>query len=114
MVGTVEKRFVKEIYIADYDGENQRRVTTQMSLNINSTWSPDARSIAYASYRRAQPQIFISNIYQGTLEELTKGAGTELHCRPGRLTAHGSRLLPRATTISKSTSSTATARICAG
>ncbi len=25
--GTVEKRGVKEIYIADYDGENQRRVT---------------------------------------------------------------------------------------
>ena len=75
MAGTVEKRAVKEIYICDYDGENQRRVTTQMSMNINSTWSPDGRSIAYASYRRTQPQIFISNIFQGTLEELTKGPG---------------------------------------
>jgi TolB protein len=75
MPNTVEKRVIKEIYISDYDGENQRRVTTQMSLNINSTWSPDARSIAYASYRRIQPQIFISNIYQGTLEELTKPPG---------------------------------------
>ncbi|MQA30699.1 MAG: hypothetical protein GEU82_12825 [Luteitalea sp.] len=73
MGGTVENRGVKEIYIADYDGENQRRVTTQRSLNINSAWSPDARSIAYTSYRRGAPQIFISNIYQGTLEELTKG-----------------------------------------
>jgi TolB protein len=73
IVGTVENRGVKEIYIADYDGENQRRVTTQRSLNINSAWSPDARSIAYTSYRRGAPQIFISNIYQGTLEELTKG-----------------------------------------
>jgi len=75
MPNTIEKRVIKEIYIADYDGENQRRVTTQMSMNINSTWSPDARSIAYASYRRVQPQIFISNIYQGTLEELTKPPG---------------------------------------
>jgi TolB protein len=75
MPNTVEKRGIKEIYISDYDGENQRRVTTQMSLNINSTWSPDGRSIAYASYRRVQPQIFISNIYQGTLEELTKAPG---------------------------------------
>src|SRR5262245_7898208 len=75
MPNTVEKRVIKEIYISDYDGENQRRVTTQMSMNINSTWSPDARSIAYASYRRIQPQIFISNIYQGTLEELTKAPG---------------------------------------
>jgi TolB protein len=74
MAGTVENRGVKEIYIADYDGENQRRVTTQRSLNINSTWSPDARSIAYTSYRRGAPAIFISNIYQGTLDEPTKGA----------------------------------------
>jgi TolB protein len=74
--GTIGNRTVKEIYIADYDGENQQRVTTQRSLNINSTWSPDARSIAYASFRRGQPQILISNIYQGTLDEFTKpGSG---------------------------------------
>ena len=76
MTGTVENRNVKEIYIADYDGANQRRVTTGRSLNINPTWSPDGRSIAYASYRRGEPNIFISNIYQGTLEELTKKAGS--------------------------------------
>jgi TolB protein len=75
MPNTIERRGIREIYISDYDGENQRRVTTQLSLNINSTWSPDGRSIAYSSYRRVQPQIFISNIYQGTLEELTKPPG---------------------------------------
>jgi TolB protein len=73
--GTTESRSVKEIYMSDYDGENQRRLTVQKSLNITPTWSPDARSIAYSSYRRGQPNIFISNIYQGTLEELTKAAG---------------------------------------
>jgi TolB protein len=73
MTGTVESRGVKEIYIADYDGANQRRVTTNRSLNITPAWSPDGRSIAYTSYRRGSPNIFVSNIYQGTLEELTKG-----------------------------------------
>ena len=76
MTGTVENRNVKEIYIADYDGAGQKRVTTGRSLNINPTWSPDGRSIAYASYRRGEPNIFISNIYQGTLEELTKKTGS--------------------------------------
>jgi TolB protein len=75
MTGTVENRSVKEVYIADYDGENQRRVTVGKSLNITPTWSPDTRSIAYASYRHGLPNIFISNIYQGTLDELTKNAG---------------------------------------
>lgn len=72
MTGTTEKRGVKEIYIADYDGENQRRVTIGRSLNITPTWAPDGRSIAYSSYKRGQPNIFIQNIYQGTMEELTK------------------------------------------
>lgn len=73
--GTVESRNVKEVYIADYDGENQRRVTTNRSLNINSVWSPDGRSLAYTSYRRGPPNIFIANIYEGTGGELTQGVG---------------------------------------
>jgi TolB protein len=74
MMGTVENRGVKEIYISDYDGENQRRVTTGRSLNITPAWSPDGRSIAYTSYRRGTPTIFISHIYQGTLDEFPKAA----------------------------------------
>jgi len=75
MTGTLESRSVKEVYIADYDGENQRQVTTNHSLNITSVWSPDGRSIAYTSYRRGSPNIFIANIYAGTGEELTTGSG---------------------------------------
>ena len=75
LAGTIEERAVKEIYIADYDGANQRRVTTNRRLNITPKWSPDARAIAYTSYRRATPDIFISNIYQGTLENPTRGEG---------------------------------------
>jgi TolB protein len=75
MAGTIENRGSKEIYISDYDGENQRRVTTGFSLNINSTWSPDGRSIVYTSYIRGMPNIFVSHIFQGTKDELTKNAG---------------------------------------
>jgi TolB protein len=71
--GTVENRGVKELYISDYDGENQRRVTVSRTLNINPAWSPDGRSIAYTSYRRGGGQIFVSHIFQALLDELTKG-----------------------------------------
>jgi TolB protein len=75
--GTVERRDVKEVYIADYDGANQRRVTVNRALNIMPTWSPDARSIAYTSYRRGYPDIYVSLIYQGTLQTPMAASGTQ-------------------------------------
>jgi TolB protein len=74
ITGTVENRDVKEVYIADYDGENQRRITVNRVLNITPTWSPDGRAIAYTSYARGFPTIFVSLIYEGRrLEPSTPG-----------------------------------------
>lgn len=76
LVGTVENRDVKEVYIADYDGANTRRITTNRQLNLTPVWSPDARAIAYTSYRRGYPDLFIALIYQGVQQEPTRG-GTQ-------------------------------------
>jgi len=74
IVVTVQDRDVKEIYIADYDGANQRRITINRALNIMPTWSPDGRALAYTSYARGFPTIFISLIYEGRrLEPFTPG-----------------------------------------
>ena len=73
--GTVENREVKEIYIADYDGANARRVTTSRQLNANPNWAPDGRALAYTTWR-PNPDVFISFIYQGVMQNPTKGVGT--------------------------------------
>jgi TolB protein len=74
LLGTVEKRSVKEVYVADYDGANETRITNSRDLNLNPTWANDARAIAYAAYRRgAAPDILVSFIYTGVLQNLTKG-----------------------------------------
>jgi TolB protein len=71
--GPLADRTIKEIYIADYDGANQRRVTANRSLAITPVWSPDGRAIAYTSYRRGFPDIYLSYIYQGRLEDPGNG-----------------------------------------
>ena len=76
VVGTVQNRDVREVYISDYDGANVRRITTNRQLNLTPVWSPDARAIAYTSYRRGYPDLFVALIYQGVQEEPTKG-GTQ-------------------------------------
>jgi TolB protein len=82
VVGSVENRDVKEVYISDYDGAGQRRITTNRALNITPVWAPDARAIAYTSYRRGYPDIFVALIYQGIQEEPTRGAGVTQNWLP--------------------------------
>ena len=69
VVGTVEKREVKEIYISDYDGENQRRITVNRNLNVFPVWTPDGRGILYTSFRRGYPDLVLSLIYEGVRRE---------------------------------------------
>lgn len=75
VVATVEKRDVKEIYVSDYDGANQRRITINRALNVFPSWSPDGRSIIYTSYRTGVPDLLISNIFAGTMEQPTGNSG---------------------------------------
>jgi TolB protein len=72
---TVENRQVKEIYYGDYDGANQRRITVGRRLNLNPAWSPDGQSLAYTTYRPI-PDVFVSLIYKGVLQNPTKSVGT--------------------------------------
>ena len=70
--GRIAGNSSQEIYIADYDGANPQRITANRSLNLAPSWSPDGRSLAYASYTTHFPDIYLQSI---TDIRLTKPAG---------------------------------------
>jgi TolB protein len=81
MKGPAGPRDVQEIYIADYDGANPRRITSTTTLNITPVWAPDAQAIAYTSYRPAgtggfstYQDLVISWLYKGDRREPTHGS----------------------------------------
>lgn len=40
----------KEIYIMDWDGGNQQKVTSHNSITLSPNWSPDGKKIIYTAY----------------------------------------------------------------
>lgn len=55
-------RRVKEIFVADYDGANEQRLTADGDLDMTPTWSPDRRAVAYTSFRTGGQEIFITRL----------------------------------------------------
>jgi len=53
---------VSNIYMSDYDGANQTRVTVNRSIDIAPAWSPDGELLAYTSYRTGYPDIILQSI----------------------------------------------------
>ncbi|MEP6917282.1 MAG: hypothetical protein ABJC89_16645 [Acidobacteriota bacterium] len=72
MKGPITDRNISNIYISDYDGFNQQRVTVNHTIDIAPAWSPDGKTIAYQSYRSSFPDIIVQYIYE--LREYTKPA----------------------------------------
>ncbi len=54
----------KEIYLADVLGEKMRQVTRHHRLAIAPRFSPDGKSLAYTSYHRGNPNLYITDLSQ--------------------------------------------------
>ena len=82
MKGPVADRGISNIYISDYDGANQLRVTVARSLDITPAWSPDAKAIAYTSYRTGYQDIIVSHIFEGRLSTPMGGSAEKQNFLP--------------------------------
>ncbi|MGB8951052.1 MAG: Tol-Pal system beta propeller repeat protein TolB [Candidatus Aminicenantales bacterium] len=60
-----------ELYMMDYDGANQTRLTFNKVLDYMPTWSADSKRIAYISYQNHTAGLFLLDIYEGRRSEVT-------------------------------------------
>ncbi|MEM8932277.1 MAG: hypothetical protein AAGE94_13935 [Acidobacteriota bacterium] len=55
----------QELYLMDYDGYHQRRISGHRSTSGYSSWSPDGDALAYMSYFSGSPGIYYVDIASG-------------------------------------------------
>ncbi|HBT89162.1 Tol-Pal system beta propeller repeat protein TolB [Desulfobacter sp.] len=52
----------KEIFSCDFDGFNPRQMTNHKTISLSPAWSYNGQWLAYVSYAKGKPDIFIKNI----------------------------------------------------
>ena len=52
----------KEIFLCDFDGYQPKQWTTHDAISLSPAWSSDAKWIAYTSYARGKPDLYIRHV----------------------------------------------------
>ncbi|MBU1052244.1 MAG: Tol-Pal system beta propeller repeat protein TolB [Proteobacteria bacterium] len=62
----------KEIYICDFDGTNVKQFTNNKAITLFPAWSSDGKWIAYTSYLKGNPDIYIKNVNNNSISVIAK------------------------------------------
>ena len=65
----------KEIYLADYDGANAKRLTEFGAITIQPHFSPDGAKIVFLSYKDRYPFLYILDVATGQTRPFSKQVG---------------------------------------
>lgn len=64
-----------QLYVADADGERSQRVLNSDEPIISPSWSPDSKRIAYTSFEKGRPAIYLHTLVTGEREKITDFKG---------------------------------------
>ena len=56
---------IKEIYLMDADGRNQRAITNHRTVSLSPAWSPTGNAVAYTSFFSSRPGVYLVDLLTG-------------------------------------------------
>ncbi|MBI3783015.1 MAG: Tol-Pal system beta propeller repeat protein TolB [Deltaproteobacteria bacterium] len=87
-VSTRDGRF-KEVYVMSLDGGDLQQVTKSQSITVSPSWTPDARSLLFTSYKRGNPDLYQLDLISGRETRISQRAGLNLG---GKMSPDGSTI----------------------
>jgi tricorn protease len=75
--GTIAFSYHGDIWLANSDGSNPRRLTAHIARDINPRFSPDGKSVAFSSNRMGNNDVFVVPVAGGEPRQLTWHSGDD-------------------------------------
>jgi TolB protein len=66
----------KELYVCDFDGSNLRQLTSDKSITVSPSLSPDGNTVAHTSYRGGYADVYLLSMKSGSRNRVIKAPGT--------------------------------------
>lgn len=64
-----------ELWVMDWNGDNQKQLTKHNSLALAPSWSPDGKHLVFTSYLRGNPALYVLTPQEGYLKLLWDKGG---------------------------------------
>ena len=77
LAGVGSKTGKKEIYLMDIDGEGVVPVTSNGTINLSPAWSPDRGRVAFTSFKKDNPDLYVKDLKTGRLRALSERPGMD-------------------------------------
>jgi len=61
----------KELFVADYDGTNEKQLTTMGTINLSPSFAPGSNEIYFTSYATGDPELYKVSVASGEVKRLT-------------------------------------------
>lgn len=73
-----DKGAIKEIYLMSFDGASLKKITSRGDITLYPAWSSDGKLLAYTSYLKRRPSVFVQAMAGGSGKLVINKPGVNL------------------------------------